>query len=418
MATPPPNNTIQRHELEEILNRLDWVDEERRKTARKLTEMEQLVGNQTRELESRDQRIRDLEVRLLNQTTQLNRVSQIDTTLQQFKDELVALIEQYDQRRIQTAAESERLRRLEKEGQVREIAEIRKELPEIGRLRSDMELRQAEESRLAQLIGKVQNRLPAVENRIESWERDLSFLADNERQWAKNITTLEGSLLEVTRRLEPLQGRIDILSSNILKAESNIQDLTGLQVEVRQTVKQWVDQIQLGEYERNQRMENWMRAAEDNKKALEQFTKDWIGFSEQYREAQMALEALTEWQRQFEGQQREMGEVNRVEIGRMHTRWDGFLADYEKRWRNFQLEQEQRASDGQRRDRQLEEQIQEQLERIKELEAEKDTMWRVQAAQLDAVKNFPRIWLEEVEKARARDPNRRRQPALVPVEME
>ena len=418
MATPNANTAVQRHELEEILNRLDWVDEERRKTTRKLTEMEQTVAKQARELDSRDQRIRDLEARLMNQTTQLNRVSQIDTTLQQFKDELVALIEQYDQRRIQTAEESERLRRLEKEGHVREIAEIRKELPEISRLRADMELRQAEESRLAQLIGKVQNRLPNVENRIETWERDLSFLAENERQWAKNITQLEGGMLELTRRFEPLQGRLDILSSNILKAESNIQDLTGLQIEVRQTVKQWTDQLQLGEYERNQRMESWLRQADDNKKTLEQFTKDWVGFAERYHEAQMALDALVEWQREFEKQQRETAEANRIETSRMHTRWDTFLADYEKRWRTFQLEQEQRNNDGQRRNRLLEEQIEELRERIKELEAEKDTMWRVQAAQLDAVKNFPRIWLEEVEKARARDPNRRRQPALVPVELE
>lgn len=416
------NNTnsgaVQRHELEEILNRLDWVDEERRKTVRKVGEMEQLLTKQAREIETRDQRIRDLETRLTNQTTQLNRVAQIDTTLQQFKDELVALIEQYDQRRIQTAEDSERIRRMEQETQVREIAEIRKELPEIGRLRTDMELRQAEDSRLAQLIGKLQSRLPNVENRIESWERDLSFLADNERQWAKNITTLEASLLELTRRIEPVGGRIDILASNVLRIENNIQDLTGLQAEVRQTLKQWVDQIQLGEYERNQRVESWARNQDENKKALEAFTRDWIGFSDQYRTAQMALEALTEWQRQFEVQQRETAEVNRVESGRMFSRWDTFLADYEKRWRNFQMEQEQRANDNQRRDRQLEEQIQAVVERTAELESDKDTLWRVQAAQLDAVKNFPRIWLEEVEKARARDPNRRRQPALVPVDNE
>lgn len=46
---------------------------------------------------------------------------------------------------------------------------------------------------------------------------------------------------------------------------------------------------------------------------------------------------------------------------------------------------------------------------------DKDTLWRVQTAQADALKQLPRMWLEEVEKAITNNPNRRRQPALVPI---
>ena len=57
-------------------------------------------------------------------------------------------------------------------------------------------------------------------------------------------------------------------------------------------------------------------------------------------------------------------------------------------------------------------------EKIAKLEQEKDLLWRVQTAQADALKLFPRLWLEEVEKAIQQNPNRRRQPALVPVREE
>jgi hypothetical protein len=46
---------------------------------------------------------------------------------------------------------------------------------------------------------------------------------------------------------------------------------------------------------------------------------------------------------------------------------------------------------------------------------EQEKVWRVQSAQAEAIKQIPRIWQEEVEKTLAHDPNRRRQPALVPV---
>lgn len=417
MATPR-NGTgmVQRHELEELASRIDYVNEERRKMTRQLDDLRQKYDQQAHELAQREQRIRDLETRLANATSQLNRVGQIDTTLQQFKDELVRLIEQYDQRRVQATDDAERLRRIEQESQAREIADIRKELPEIGRLRTDMELRQAEESRLSQLIGKLQMRIPPLENRIESWERDLSYVSQDKQQWTRSITELEASILEINRRIDPVSGRLDLLSTNLMRAESNIQDLTGLQVEVRQTLKEWVDQIQLGEYERNQRVENWNRQIEEYKDRLEQFTKDWVTFSDQYKEAQMAVEALSAWQQQFENQQREQSEINRVESTRLLSRWDSFLAEYEKRWRNFEIDSEQRGNDSQRRYTQLDEQLHDLRETLKELQSDKDTLWRVQTAQLDAIKNIPRIWQEEVAKARAHDPNRRRPAALVPVD--
>ena len=57
-------------------------------------------------------------------------------------------------------------------------------------------------------------------------------------------------------------------------------------------------------------------------------------------------------------------------------------------------------------------------ESIKQANLDKDTLWRVQTAQADALKQLPRMWLEEVEKAINQDPNRRRQPALVPIREE
>ena len=52
--------TMERDELDELRNRLDWMDEERRKSSRRLVELEQRLTVGERELESREQRIQDL----------------------------------------------------------------------------------------------------------------------------------------------------------------------------------------------------------------------------------------------------------------------------------------------------------------------------------------------------------------------
>ena len=59
--------------------------------------------------------------------------------------------------------------------------------------------------------------------------------------------------------------------------------------------------------------------------------------------------------------------------------------------------------------------LEDELER---LTTELNQLTRVQAAQSEAIKKWPLTWLEEVEKALDQNPNRRRQPALVPVREE
>ncbi len=52
---------------------------------------------------------------------------------------------------------------------------------------------------------------------------------------------------------------------------------------------------------------------------------------------------------------------------------------------------------------------------LERLNGELIQLVRVQTAQSEAIKKWPLTWLEEVEKALDQNPNRRRQPALVPI---
>jgi coenzyme F420-reducing hydrogenase delta subunit len=211
---------------------------------------------------------------------------------------------------------------------------------------------------------------------------------------------------------------MDSISNKVTKFESELQALLAAQEEIRETMKGWMEQIQVGEYERNQRLENWRRLLDEHTDTMEKFSKEWITFSDQYKEAKMAVQTLSDWQDQLEQQQREASELLRVESHRMQSRWDNFLLENEKKWKNFELETEQRWATVNRHEKQIQEQVNALEETLSELQQEKDLIRRVQTAQSDAIKQLPRIWLEEVEKAISQNPNRRRQPALVPVREE
>ena len=410
--------TPQAQEMEDLRKQLDWLDEERRKNGRKLVEFEQKLEISERDISGRDRRIKLLEEQIAKLNSQVSRIPQVDVQLTQFKDEIVQLIEQYDQRRLQSESELEAMRRVEHESNVREIADVRKELPAIGRLQREMELRQAEETRLANLIGQQQNKISTVGNRVDTWENSLSFLEEKEKQNSRNLNEVQAQMVEVNKRWSPIGDRLDVLSSNLSKLDINVRTAVDAQQEIRESTKNWMEQIQIGEYERNQKLENWRLILDDHAKTIEQFSKEWISFSDQYKEAKMAVQTLASWQTQIEQQQRDASELLRVESHRSQSQWDNFTLENDKKWKSYDLELEQRWSSLNRQLRQVSEQLILLEENLKQANQDKDTLWRVQTAQADVIKQLPRMWLEAVDKAVSQNPNRRRQPALVPIREE
>ncbi len=402
-------------EIGELRKRLEWLDEERRKSTRKLVELEQRAVLAERELVSRDRRIQDLEKQLGLVNSQLSRIPMVDTQLSQFKDDIVKMIEQYDKRRIDAERELDRLRRVEHEAVTREIADIRKELPAIGRIEQVLPLRQAEEARLASLIGVQQNALTQLTSQVDNVERSLAFVEEKEKQDNRNIAEVQAALLEIGKRWEPIHNRLEILGQNLSKVQAAAQTTSEAQILLRKSISDWTEQVQIGEHERNQRLAGWQRTMDEHESTLERFTQDWVKFHNQYNESRTAIESLRALQIHLENQQREANELVRVESKRLESRWEQFVQEDSRKWKNVESDLMQRLSVGDRREREFREQLTALNEQLGQFKEELAVAMRVTLAQSEAIKKWPVLWLEEVEKALDQNPNRRRQPALVPV---
>ena len=410
--------TQEQDQLEQLRNRLDWMDEERLKNGRRMVQLEQRLTAWERELENREKHIKDVESKLTKMTLQLGRVSNLDSQLELFKDELVKMIEQYDQRRIEGYQELDKLRRIEHEVQQRDIADIRKELTPISRMENELKLRESEDERIAKMTSILQNQIPPIKNEIETWKQDLKFVEESERTNASTIAEMQASIHEHVKKLESIETRLDITNHSLSKVQVTTQEVDDGISEVQHQINQWSNQVLVGEQQRNKRITEWESVIENIMASMEKYADEWIKYSNQYKEAKTTLEAIAEWQQRVEKQQREAAELARIEANQMRSRWDKFGKENEKRWTNYVVEQEQLWAGSNRREKQLQERLLELDELIERIKQDKDTLWRVQNAQGEAMKKWPRIWLEEVEKAKTHNPNSRRQPDLVSVREE
>ncbi|MEM8856952.1 MAG: hypothetical protein AAGD96_01440 [Chloroflexota bacterium] len=408
--------SVRRHELEAIVSRIEWLENERRKKSVETASLQKTVEAQEKMIRDQKNRIEDLENRLMDLSGASRRIQIVDDSIKSFQLDVKGMIDQTEQRLKSAIDEANRVRRVENEVVNREIHNVRGEIKEFNKLNTEMELRQAEDARLSSLVGAMQGRFTTLENRLDTNEQSLSFVGESEQQRQKILSQVEISVNEFKRRIENISGRVELFGTTVTKSETAIRDLQDIQTVVERRQKEWVDQMQLGEYERNQRIENMQQSITEFGSRMDLFNTDWSKFTDQYKTAQDAVLTLDKWKADMEVHIRESTESTRIESNRLQTRWDNFVAEIENRWRSFTVDLEQSSNTNDRRARAMETAINELQQFVRELEREKDAIWRVQTAQLDAIKQLPRLWLTEVENARAMDPDRRREPSLVPVD--
>jgi chromosome segregation ATPase len=344
----------------------------------------------------------------------LERLPQVDVQLAAYEE--------------QTAALQAQLAQLEES--VAKVGNIREVMPLFTRLEQELELRQAEEVRLANLISAQEGRFVPLNSALTEL-RDgnvalLSRLSDVERMGEE---LRRGSqefnehwkpvLTEIGRRVGPLGERLTVLNNNILKAEASLQTLAGDQTEMRELLTNLAADHERGQAEVGRQIEAWQTTIDEHKDTIERFTQQWITLSNQYKEARMAVQNFAHWQKQLEQQKREAAELLRVESNRMQGRWEGFLVEVQEKlknfelelgqkWQTFELENEQKWVSARRSEQLWREELSAVDELIQKLQQDnRNLIWRVQAAQADAIKKWPRLLMEEVEKAVELNPSRR-----------
>ena len=398
-----------------LISRLDWMDEQRQLTNRQVAELQQQIELQRQELATRENRIKDLEGRLTDANTQITRLGQLEGRLTQFREELILLIEQNEERLRENVKEQERLRRVEHETHSRELAELRRQMPAIGRLQNELEQRKAEDTRLANIIGTNSNQISQMGQRFDPIINEVAYINEISKKHTQRLTEIEGDLLAQNKRVDDLRPRIDVVADKVAHAEANVREVNENHEEVRRVIQSWTEQVQLGEYERNNRLKTWEEVMNAYQSEMNKYGKDWLGYTDQVKEAQRIAGTIEAWQNQLAEQQRESLEQNRIETKRVLAQWQSYQDDSEKKWRLLETEIEQRQSNLGNRDRKYQEALIKLEEAIEKLQQEKEMLWKVQTAQADALKQFPRIWLEEVERTIEQNPHRRRQPTMVRV---
>jgi hypothetical protein len=384
-------------DLAEVRNLVKWLDEQQRKGRQDVAVLKQQLESQQREMEDLSRRFQEIEHQNASFQAQLARLGQVDKLIDNLRSEVTHLVEQSDERRIQSEKESDRLRMVEQQAQTRAIAEIRDELKPMGRLLEDMERRKAEDERLSAAIGTLQNQIPAIESRIDERVVDVTYLEEAQRQDARRIAELQQSILEQQKRIDALQSKQTALDDSVVRTEARVERLEQSDAERKQMAREFVEQGKLADQQRTQQLDRWAARLEEFQELMQGYARQWRHFEEQHRLSKEATVDLNEFRRRLEQRQIEVAELQRVEDERMKQRWTEFLTEDEKRQKQRQLQVEQFTKEQKREREAHQEQIQTLQERLDKSLEDIKALYVLQEKYADTFRQLTRIWLEGYE---------------------
>ena len=197
-------------EIEQIVKRVDWLDDERRKDKNTLSSLEERLVSLEGRVSPLNQQIKGLEGETTRIVAILGRMDQFDESLLQHRIEVKQIYEELERQVRKREEDSEKLRRVEMRAVDATIIELRKELSVIPELKRGLQARVDEESRLGRSIDEVRARLDTSRHSEEEYTRTFRLIEDGRRQDAKRLTDLQGETSALRKHVDDQRGRMEL----------------------------------------------------------------------------------------------------------------------------------------------------------------------------------------------------------------
>jgi chromosome segregation ATPase len=328
-------------ETEQIIKRVDWLDDERRKDKNVLVTVEERLTALEGNFPPLNQQIKELEGEVTRLGALLGRMDDFDESLLQQRRELRELISSLEKDLRKRGTESEKILRSEIRAYDSSLEEIRGELSPIPDLKRGLQARMEEESRLSGLIDELRKKTEDIRLHEEEYIRSYRLLEDARRQDTKRLTDLQGEVASLRKRADDQRGRLELLASGISKLETRVTELVSYENERREAQDEFLENQTMVQVERDRTWKEWQNRFDTIESQAADVEQNLQLLDSTHRAVKRSQENLDELSQKVDRRINEMTEIQRLSEERFRQEWVTFKADDQKRWTNYTLTQEE-----------------------------------------------------------------------------
>jgi chromosome segregation ATPase len=328
-----------------LSTQFEYLEKKYQEAQAHIAKLQQRLESQTYQLQEQSLRIQNLEENLAQATAQAARVGQLDQQVEQFKEEILQLIERRHNRPQPAGPESNaNLLKQQLDNLAKALHELQREFDKVRRYDDQISLLRADATRLTKDVTKIQGGLDTLGKQIDERLKPLGYLEDQRRIEARLLTQIQNDLPEIQKKVESTIAKLQTVEQQIPqygKYEAALES-------IREDIRRHREHMDYQVAQRERQLKNWTELADVTERRLKENEAALEKYSEHYQLNKRALASLHEFQESLKNDQHRIRELQRLAEERQRTELEKFQAEYEQRWQKRAMEIQPHFSDLQR----------------------------------------------------------------------
>jgi chromosome segregation ATPase len=385
-------------DFEQIVKRLQWLDEEHRKDKAAIIALEERIASFEGNIDNVRQQIKPLDNQIARALTVNARIDQFEALVSKQREDLKKIIDEVEKRLQARVQEITTQHHKDIEPFHKEIAELRQELTQIPPLQRDIKARMLEEERLRQEIKTLRPPIDEVMRAIEEVARAQRPYEENRKQDVKRVADLQGELVSLRARIDDVRARSDLSADTFKVLDSRINEVILSEAERRTAQNAFIEKQSVAQIDREHFYREWQEKYSEFQKQMKILETHTTALEETLRSAKKAQETYNELNTKLERRINEVTEMQRLAEERLRQEWVTFKADDQKRWTGYTLSQDEGTKDVRRVMQKIEERIDPVYDSIQTVRDQVQQTTEATGQQLQELMNVVHEWLSAYER--------------------
>ena len=332
-------------EFEQIIKRLDWLDEEHRKDKDNIDTLSQRCANLEGDLKAANKKIKDLTSQISHLSTVSARLDQYDATLVQQRTDIVKYIDDVDKKLQSQQPEIDKRYKIQFDGINKTITDLRKMKDPIAEIKRELKGRAEEEVRHNKQSAEWEIRMQAMVKTVEDVQHTIKTAEEPRRQDSKRLADLQGELSTARKRLDESREKNDLFADNIRRIETRLNEILANEAERRQSQTNFIETHARIQVERDRTWKEWEERLNNlnaQSETMDRNLQNWEVVQRTVKRTQETYESIVQ---KFERRINEITEMQRLAEDHFRQEWVTFKADDQKRWTSYTLSQDETHKD-------------------------------------------------------------------------
>jgi chromosome segregation ATPase len=384
-------------EFEQIVKRLEWLDEEHRKTRTSIITLEERMAALEGNIDAVAKQIKPLSKQIADISSTAARLDQFDLIFAKQREDMNKAINTIEKRIEKREKELIKRHAQDLEALTKSLDSLKK-ANDLSEIKRQLKSLPNEDARLGQAIKDLR---PAIDDAVRAAEdatRSQKAFEEVRKQETKRIADLQGELTAVRKRVDEARAKADLSADGLKTMDSRMNELMLSETERRSAQSTFIESQTVAQIDRERTYKEWKEKFDTVKQQAETLDNQIVQLEETLRSAKKAQETYNELNTKLERRINEVTEMQRLAEDRLRQEWVTFKADDQKRWTGYTLSQDEGSKDVRRALQKLDERIEPLAESLQTMQDQLHQTAEATEGQLQELMNVAHEWMSAYER--------------------